>query len=114
MARRKKLNKRLVILLVALGVVVVAGGVTVFLKRLPKDPGALAAQAEAALAKKKYADAAKALGQAIEATRDSDPSPYMYQLAKVKIEWAQAKQTIVGDAQAQRMMSRPQRHPYHL
>ena len=31
-----------------------------------------------------------------------------------KLEWDQANQTIVGDAQAQRMMSRPQRHPYHL
>ncbi|MBN2316165.1 MAG: Gfo/Idh/MocA family oxidoreductase [Sedimentisphaerales bacterium] len=31
-----------------------------------------------------------------------------------KLQWDQAKQTIVGDPQAQRMMSRPQRHPYHL
>ena len=31
-----------------------------------------------------------------------------------KLEWDQAKQTIVGDQQAQRMMSRPQRPPYHL
>jgi hypothetical protein len=31
-----------------------------------------------------------------------------------KLTWDQAKQTIVGDEQAQRMMSRPQRHPYHL
>jgi predicted dehydrogenase len=31
-----------------------------------------------------------------------------------RLEWDQAKQTIVGDEAAQRMMSRPQRHPYHL
>ena len=31
-----------------------------------------------------------------------------------KLEWDQAKQEIVNDAQANRMMSRPQRHPYHL
>jgi predicted dehydrogenase len=36
-----------------------------------------------------------------------------YQLGR-KLEWDQANQTIVGDAQAQRMMSSPQRHPYHL
>ena len=30
------------------------------------------------------------------------------------LHWDQAKQEIVGDEQAQRMMSRPQRHPYHL
>ncbi|MBI4580704.1 MAG: Gfo/Idh/MocA family oxidoreductase [Planctomycetes bacterium] len=30
------------------------------------------------------------------------------------IEWDQAKQEIINDEQAQRLMSRPQRHPYHL
>ena len=30
-----------------------------------------------------------------------------------KLQWDHAKQEIVGDEQAQRMMSRPQRHPYH-
>jgi len=30
------------------------------------------------------------------------------------IRWDQAKQEIVGDEEARRMMSRPQRHPYHL
>ncbi|MBL7146097.1 MAG: hypothetical protein ISS76_17805, partial [Phycisphaerae bacterium] len=31
-----------------------------------------------------------------------------------KLEWDQAKQEIVNDPQAKRMMYRPQRHPYHL
>jgi predicted dehydrogenase len=31
-----------------------------------------------------------------------------------KLTWDQQKQEIVGDEQARRMMSRPQRHPYHL
>jgi len=31
-----------------------------------------------------------------------------------KLTWDQKKQEIVGDEQAHRMMSRPQRHPYHL
>lgn len=31
-----------------------------------------------------------------------------------KLQWDQAKQEIVGDEQARRMMSRPQRHPYCL
>ena len=31
-----------------------------------------------------------------------------------RIHWDPVKQEIVGDDQAQRMMSRPQRHPYHL
>ena len=31
-----------------------------------------------------------------------------------KLTWDQSKREIVGDDEAQRMMSRPQRHPYHL
>jgi predicted dehydrogenase len=31
-----------------------------------------------------------------------------------KLTWDQAKGTVVGDEQAARLMSRPQRHPYHL
>ena len=31
-----------------------------------------------------------------------------------KLTWDQQKKEIVGDQQAQRLMSRPQRHPYHL
>ena len=31
-----------------------------------------------------------------------------------KLTWDQARQEIVGDEQARRMMGRPQRHPYHL
>ena len=31
-----------------------------------------------------------------------------------KLHWDQAKQEVVSDEQARRMMSRPQRHPYHL
>ncbi len=31
-----------------------------------------------------------------------------------KLQWDQEKMEIVGDEEAQRLMSRPQRHPYHL
>ena len=31
-----------------------------------------------------------------------------------KLRWDQSRQEIIGDDQARRMMSRPQRHPYHL
>jgi len=31
-----------------------------------------------------------------------------------KLQWDESKWEIVGDDEAQRMMSRPQRHPYHL
>ncbi len=35
-------------------------------------------------------------------------------ILKRKLQWDQAKQEIVGDDEAQRMMSTPQRFPYHL
>ncbi len=31
-----------------------------------------------------------------------------------KLTWDPAKQEVVGDEQARRLMSRPQRFPYHL
>jgi hypothetical protein len=31
-----------------------------------------------------------------------------------KLQWDESKWEIVGDPEAQRMMCRPQRHPYHL
>jgi hypothetical protein len=31
-----------------------------------------------------------------------------------KLHWDEAKGEIVGDEEARRLMSRPQRHPYHL
>ena len=31
-----------------------------------------------------------------------------------KLTWDQQKQELVGDDQARRLMTRPQRHPYHL
>jgi hypothetical protein len=31
-----------------------------------------------------------------------------------KLQWDQQKMEIVGDEQARRLMSRPQRHPYYL
>lgn len=30
------------------------------------------------------------------------------------LEWDEAKMEILGDDEARRLMSRPQRHPYHL
>ena len=30
------------------------------------------------------------------------------------LQWDQATREIVGDEEARRLMSRPQRHPYHL
>lgn len=35
-------------------------------------------------------------------------------ILKRKLQWDQAKQEIVGDDEARRMMTRPQRYPYHL
>ena len=31
-----------------------------------------------------------------------------------KLHWDQKRMEIVGDEEARRLMSRPQRHPYHL
>jgi len=51
MAKRKRLNKRVLALLISLGIILILGGVGVVLRFLPKDPAAYAQKGEEALAK---------------------------------------------------------------
>ncbi|MDY6914242.1 MAG: tetratricopeptide repeat protein [Planctomycetota bacterium] len=86
MARRKKLNKRVVILLAVLAFVIAVGGVLFFIKRLPKDPVALDRRAQAAYEQGNYGAAATAWKQAIGAAKD--PTAYYYKLGKLQLEWS--------------------------
>ena len=81
MARRKKLNKRVVILLAVLAFVIVVGGVLWFIRRLPKDPVALDGRAQAAYEQGNYSAAAVAWQQAIGAAKD--PTQVVWRLARL-------------------------------
>lgn len=90
MAKRRKLNKRLVILLLAFGALIVIGGVAVILMRLPKDPTIAAQRAEQAWEAGDLETAQRFLSEAIQATQKGDPSPHMYQMARLQLEWSTA------------------------
>ncbi|RPI64541.1 MAG: hypothetical protein EHM48_00610, partial [Planctomycetaceae bacterium] len=91
MAKKKRLNKRVVIFLTIAGLFVVAAGVTVGIMRLPKDAGKLHAAAVAEEAKGNFAQAEINYGQAIGALgKDKDSAlaaDYNYDLANMYMKW---------------------------
>ena len=87
MAKRKKLNKRVVIFLVLAGAVVAAGGAALIFKNLPRDPEVYLRRARDAEAAKppRLFDAEKDYLRAIDAA--SDPkAEYYYDLARIQLE----------------------------
>jgi tetratricopeptide (TPR) repeat protein len=103
MAKRKKLNKRVAILLGVIGAVVVAlvlamairmSGSGGLLNRLfPKDPVVLLKKAQDAAEAKDYTNADLAFSDAINAARNVDTGKlpeYYYQYAKFNYDWAMA------------------------
>ncbi len=85
MAKRKKLNKRAVVLLIILGLIAVGGGIGVFLSRLPKDPRFYAERARGAMERGQYGDAERDYLTAINASEASDPL-YHYEMALLQME----------------------------
>ncbi|MCD6303985.1 MAG: hypothetical protein J7M21_03365, partial [Planctomycetes bacterium] len=102
MAKRKKLNRRVAVLLGAIGAVLVALGVTVVLRgfgggslidRLfPKDPVAMIERARAAVKAGDLQGANQAYNDAITAARnrgnDRLVQQYYYEYAKFNHDWA--------------------------
>jgi len=117
MAKRKKLNKRVAILLGAMGAVLVAlaltvairgcGGQSIIDRLFPKDPKALIAEARNALKteggkKKNYVVAAKAFGEAIGAARSTnapDIQKYYYEYGRMCHEWAMDANAVLTKTQ---------------
>ena len=94
MARKKKLNKRVVVFLVIVTVIVLAGAVVFVAPKMPQDPEALAARARAAANAKNYRVAEAAWGRAIRA----DPlAQYYCEAADLQIEIAGLPETPQAD-----------------
>lgn len=100
MAKRKKLNKRVAILLACMGALVIALVVTMLFSRgegllnrlFPQDPTALMEKARQHLKAGRYVEADKAFGLAIQAGASSKspklPAMYM-EVSKFNYDWAQ-------------------------
>ncbi|MCK4601707.1 MAG: hypothetical protein KAU28_04535, partial [Phycisphaerae bacterium] len=90
MARRKKLNKRVVILLIAFGMILAVAGVIQYLRKLPKDPDKYAKMGDAYFQQNRYAEADGAYAVAIsEAKTLKDKSEYCYKRSRVQLRWSQ-------------------------
>jgi len=97
MAKRKKLNRRLVVFLIIVGVIVAAGIFGYILKKLPKDAGALANLARAAAKAGNHQAAETAWLKAI--TVEQKPE-YYYQAAKEAMAIASQPGTTVAERSA--------------
>jgi Tfp pilus assembly protein PilF len=83
MAKRKKLNKRVVVFLVIFALIAFGGVLTFIFKNLPKDPQFYAELARNAMEEGDYSKAEKALAEAIDASHDPN---YYYEMAVLQIE----------------------------
>ncbi len=91
MAKRKKLNKRVVVLLSVMGGILAVGVLAAVIARLPKDPTALAAKAELEMQAGNYREAVKYYGDAAgeaEKAGHELASKYYYDLARTSVDWA--------------------------
>lgn len=88
MAKRKRLNTRLVVFLSVLGLILLGSLVVVYVKSLPSDPGIYAKKAEAFLQEDppNYKDARQELARAVSVASGAGQSPYLYRLAEVCME----------------------------
>jgi tetratricopeptide (TPR) repeat protein len=111
MAKRKKLNKRVAILLGAMGAVLIALVVTVGIKSnlwdrfFPKDPELFVKQARAALKQKQYDPADEAFRDAIGAgvrARSPRLKEYYLEYSRMCLEWAKAGTGLTRTQQSER------------
>ena len=117
MARRRRINKRVAVLLLAMGGIVVAlvltiairgigGSGGVFDRLFPKDPKILMEQAKAAHEDKKYRVADKKYQEAIRAAKSNDLADldqYYYEYARLNLEWSKAGVGLTKTQQGERL-----------
>lgn len=89
MARQKKLNKRVVLLLVVFGVVLLAFGGAIVIPRLPKDPKVCEKLGDELMAKRDFPGAESAYNDAIRSAGTGIAStPYLFKKARLELQWA--------------------------
>ena len=90
MAKRKKLNRRVVILLLAMGAVVATGAVVLVLQGLPQDPIEAMARGRAAFEAGDYKKATGAFKAAIPGleSRGGDVTEALFPLSRAYLDWA--------------------------
>jgi len=92
MAKRKRLNKRAVILLAVMGGIVVIGAVIVFIQGLPQDPWAHAEAGDKAREAGNYAAAYNSYGLAVDNAKKAKPPHadtylFYYKRGELLLDW---------------------------
>ncbi len=91
--RKKKINRRVVVLLSVLGAILLLGIVGVIIKQLPRDPKILADKGAESLQEGNFLEASISYNQAAGAAEQIGDqmatAEYWYKLAVVQFEWAQ-------------------------
>ncbi len=96
MAKKKRLNKKMIIILASIGVVLLAGVIGVAIRRQPKDPQVYASKAAGLMKKGEYASAAQNYRTAANVAKETDPQKpeYMLSLAWALLEWNQKDKSL--------------------
>ncbi|MCD4699416.1 MAG: tetratricopeptide repeat protein, partial [Phycisphaerae bacterium] len=99
MAKKKRLNKKVIIILASIGAFLLAGGVGLWIWRQPKDPQVYASRAAALREKGEYKAAVFNYNVAAHVARESDDKKpeYMLVLAETLLEWNR-KDKSLGDS----------------
>lgn len=87
MAKKKRLNKRAVVLLSIVGAVAVVGMTAVIISHLPVDVSTMVAKGDAAYAAANYPEAVLQYDKAIGASKGSAQSDYYVRRAKAQRDW---------------------------
>ena len=89
MAKRKKLNKRVVVLMAAMGGVVALGVLGVYLRRPAEDPVLAIRQGDDAFERGEYGTAAKAFATAIRNLPEGEAADATFKLSRTYLNWGQ-------------------------
>jgi tetratricopeptide (TPR) repeat protein len=93
--KKKKLNKRLIVVLSVLGFIVLAGLLALVIARSPMNHAAFAEQARKFTDARDYRSAEKLWASAVGSAKDPTiRAEYQAQLAKVRIEWVKSDPTL--------------------
>ena len=105
--RKKKLNRRVVILLSVFGAVILLGVLAVVINQLPKDPSILAAKGETYLAEGNYLRASIAYSRAAQAAEHNGETlataEHYYSLALIQFEWAEKDPTLTETSRNEKL-----------
>ncbi len=96
MAKKKRLNKKVIIILASIGAILLAGVIGVVIWKQPKDPQVYASKAAGLMKKGEYASAVQNYRIAAHVAKEDDKKKpeYMFSLAEAQLEWNQKDKSL--------------------